>query len=201
MNLSDTILVLLSVAVSMSLVLAGIRWSIDLEDRLRREFIVAALLGYLVMAFVGLPSLWLSNVVVILASVTGAQVIGSLNRSKGGLVSFLVSAAVVDYFSFSGGLTRWIIEGGGGSSLLQYLSVALPVGGRVRYLIGIGDLLIAGAAGFSLFRLGYPAWRTYLVVLFAVLIALSVALVIGGIPALPVIALVTGLYISIQPIE
>jgi hypothetical protein len=153
MNAVETVVVLFSISVSMGLVLAGVWRLSGVEARWRNGFVVGVLVVYLGMALVGLPSVWLSNVGVILASVAGAMVIGSLNRSKGGVVTFLVTAAVVDWFSFSGELTRWIIDGavGGNTLLLQYLTVALPVGGRVRYLIGIGDLLITGGAGLSLF--------------------------------------------------
>jgi hypothetical protein len=203
MDAVETVLVLLMVSVSMGLVLEGVWWFIDVEDRLRNGFLTFALLAYLVMVYVGSPSVWLSSGVVVLASVAGAMVIGSFNRSRGSVVMFLVTAAVIDWFSFSGGLTRWIIDSGGAGNplLLQYLTVALPVGGRVRYLIGIGDLLITGAAGLSLFRLGYPALRTGMVLVFSILLAVLVALRIGGIPALPVVALVMGLYVSIQSVE
>ena len=203
MNAVEIVFVLFSVAVSMGLVLAGVRWFIDVEDRLRDGFLAIALVAYLVMVYVGSPNVWLSSGVVVLASVAFAMVMGSFNRSRGGVVVFLVTAAVVDWFSFSGGLTRWIIDSGGAGNnmLLQYLTVAVLVGGRVRYLIGIGDLVISGAAGLSLFRLGYPALRTSLVLVSAILLAVLLGLVFGGVPALPVVALVTGLYVSMQPVE
>ena len=203
MDALETAVVLFGVSVSVGLVLAGVWWFIDVEDRLRNWFLTFALLAYIVMVFVGSPNVWLSSGVVILASVMGAMVIGSFNRSRGSVVVFLVTAAVVDWFSFSGGLTRWIIDSGGAGNmlLLQYLTVALPEGGRVQYLIGIGDLIVSGATGLSLFRLGYPALRTGIVIMFAVLSSVVLALVIRGIPALPMVALMTGFYIAVQPVE
>jgi hypothetical protein len=114
----------------------------------------------------------------------------------------MISSGIADYFSFSGGLTRWIIDSNqtDDSPILQYLTFALPFEGRVMYIIGIGDLLITGAVGMSLFRLGYHHVRTYLVLLFAILLTVTSGLIGGGIPALPNIALVTILYVSLQPI-
>lgn len=61
----------------------------------------------------------------------------------------------------------------------------------MRFIIGIGDLLITGAIGLSLFCLKYPPWRTYIVLLFAISLATAIGLMIDGIPALPIVAFAT----------
>ncbi|MEE8569685.1 MAG: hypothetical protein V3S97_01645 [Candidatus Bathyarchaeia archaeon] len=69
----------------------------------------------------------------------------------------------------------------------------------MRFIIGIGDLLITGAIGLSLFCLKYPPWRTYIVLLFAISLATAIGLMIDGIPALPIVAFATVPYIALQP--
>ncbi len=69
----------------------------------------------------------------------------------------------------------------------------------MRFIIGIGDLLITGAIGLSLFRLKYPPWRTYIVLLFAISLATAIGLMIDDIPALPIVAFATVPYIALQP--
>ena len=99
MDALETVLILLGVSASLGLVLAGVWWFIDVEDRLRNWFLTFALLAYMVMVFVGSPNVWLSSGVVILASVMGAMVIGSFNRSRGGVIEFLVTASVFGSFT------------------------------------------------------------------------------------------------------
>jgi ABC-type uncharacterized transport system permease subunit len=69
----------------------------------------------------------------------------------------------------------------------------------MRFIIGIGDLLITGAIGLSLFCLKYPPWRTYIVLLFAISLATAIGLMIDSIPALPIVAFATVPYIALQP--
>ena len=99
MDALETVLVLLGVSVSVGLVLAGVWWFIDVEDRLRNWFLTFALLTYILMFYVGSLNVWLSSGAVVLASVMGAMVIGSFNRSRGGVIEFLVTASVFGSFT------------------------------------------------------------------------------------------------------
>jgi hypothetical protein len=201
MKILNTVIIVLSALFSMSIVLVGTQRLAKMQPRRRNSLIIITLLSYLVLLIIQVPQMWLSNGIVILASISGGLLICSFNRSKGGVVAFVITAAVVDFFSFSGGLTRWIINNNKISNtlVLQYLTISLHLEGHIQYIIGIGDLMIASAVGVSLNRLKYPPWRTNLVLLSAVLFAISIGLTVGSIPALPIIAFVTVLYIALQP--
>ena len=86
------------------------------------------------------PSAWPVIDIAVLIGAVGATVIfgGSLT-SYGAVVALLVTAAAVDIFSVSGGLSRGIIEGykDGSSDLLLYLTLVMPIGGRLIPIVGI----------------------------------------------------------------
>jgi len=126
-----------------------------------------------------------------LAVLTGA--VGGVLLLEGGLqnqatvVVFLSVAAIVDVASMSGGVSHLLIERyrTGRSDFLLYLTLVVPISGRPIPIVGIGDLLVGGAAATALLRLGL---RTVPVVgTFAIgfLSALAYGLWRGGAPALP----------------
>ena len=140
---------------------------------------------------------WVSNAAVIAMAVVVGAMLGSTLHSRAAVVAFCVAAAVVDVLSFSGGLTRTIVESyrSGDSRLLAYLSVAFPVGGSVRPIVGIGDLVIVAGlfAGFG--HLRFSGWLPFAVPVGGLLLALGLGLAIGGAPALPFIAVATVVYV------
>ena len=103
------------------------------------------------------PSAWPVIDIAVLIGAVGAAVIfrGSLT-SYGAVVALLVTAAAVDIFSVSGGLSRGIIEGytDGSSDLLLYLTLVIPIDGRLIPIVGISDLFIGGSAAVALLALG-----------------------------------------------
>ena len=132
-----------------------------------------------------------------LAVLTGA--VGGVLLFQGGLQTpravavFLGVAAIVDVLSMSGGLSRLLIERyrASGGGLLQYLTLAIPIRGHAVSIVGIGDLLVGGAAATALLRLKLrpvPIMGTFAIGLLA---ALAYGLWRGrGAPALPFIAVV-----------
>ena len=96
-----------------------------------------------------------------LAVLTGA--VGGVLLLEGGLqnqatvVVFLSVAAIVDVASMSGGVSHLLIERyrTGRSDFLLYLTLVVPISGRPIPIVGIGDLLVGGAAATALLRLGF----------------------------------------------
>ncbi len=126
-----------------------------------------------------------------------ACAIGRALTSSPALIAFCITAGIVDFLSFSRGLTAKIISGYGKGHdlLLQYLSIAAPFSNRIVPLVGIGDLVILGCIYFALHKLGRSGWLPFLFPLGGLLVALGVGLVIGGVFALPFIGGATIIYL------
>ncbi len=105
LRVMDTVLVFSILLFSLSIVLVGTQKLSNLQPARRNMLIGIILPSYFILLIAQLPSIWVSNSIVILASITGGLLIGSLNRSKNGVIVFVITAALVDFFSFSGGLT------------------------------------------------------------------------------------------------
>ncbi len=103
---------------------------------------------------------------------------------------FLGVAAVVDIVSMSGGVSRMLIEQyrDGTSELLLYLTLVAPIRGRAIPIVGIGDLLVGGAAATALLRLGLRPVAVMGAIAIGLLSALAYGLWRGGAPAVPFIA-------------
>ncbi len=138
------------------------------------------------------PSAWPVIDLAVLIGVVGATVlIGGGLSSSGAVVAMLVAAAAVDILSVSGGLTRAIIDGyrDGTSNLLLYLTLVVPIGGRLIPIVGISDLLIGGSAAVALLRLGLRPVAVIGTIAIGLLGALAYGIWRGGVAALPFIAI------------
>ena len=162
----------------------------------------AALIYAIVLSMAPVPW-WLADIAVLGLSAAGGSVLGLLLASRASLISFCVVAAVVEVFSFAGGATAAITRSwdDGTSTLLQFLAITIPVSGAVQPVIGIGDLLVIGALCFALMRLGVGEWLAFLAPLAGALAALATALLVGGIAALPFIAMVTVATLFLVPVS
>ena len=141
---------------------------------------------------------WLiSDFAVLLVALLAASTIGLTLTSPLALVAFCITAGIVDFFSFSGGLTSEIIAkyAQGHHLLLQYLSITAPLSGRIIPIIGIGDLIILGSVYYVLPQIGHQSWLTFLAPLVGLLSALVVGLLNGGIYAIPFIGGATCVYL------
>jgi hypothetical protein len=188
---------LIVILATSALLFAGVRvlgW-LQLRDR----GLVTAVVGIAYALVLRLePSWWLAcdAAVVAMALVAGIM-IGSTLRSGPAVIAFCVAAALVDVLSFSGGLTRTIVDSyqSGDNRVLMYLSITAPVGGSIRPIVGIGDLIILAGlfAGFN--HLRDRGWMPFAVPVGGLVLALGVGLAVGGVPALPFIAAITVVYV------
>jgi hypothetical protein len=164
---------------------------------------VLLLFALLFVALLPLPfaSIWPISLVVLLGlGVFGGSAIGRALVTPGSTVAFLVVVAVVDVVSFSGGPTAWIIEGyrTGANELLLHLALTFPIRGRMTPLIGVGDLVVMSALIEATRRFGYPTPEVAGALATALLIALGIGLVAGGIYLLPFIAATLGPYLVLR---
>ena len=138
------------------------------------------------------PSAWpVINIAVLIGAVGAMVLIGGGLSSSGAVVAMLVAAAAVDILSVSGGLSRAIIDGyrDGTSDLLLYLTLVVPIGGRLTPILGISDLLIGGSAAVALIRLGLRPVAVIGAIAIGLLGALAYGIWRGGVAALPFIAI------------
>jgi len=179
------------VLASTSLVLVGVSWLRGKDRKWRRRFAFLSVLPYAAVLSVRPDSLVLSNTGLILASVGLAPLLARSLGSTGALAAFAVTASLVDLLSFGGGLTRRIIQdySSGTSDLLQFLALTVPLEGRATPLIGVVDLLVAGALFLALVEIHGSRTRAALVLLSALALAVGVGLIVGGAAAVPFVGL------------
>ncbi len=171
-------------------VFAGVRRTLGVPRGVLLAWTVPVVAGYVALLVLQPQGLVLSNALLLVTSVLVGSLLGTTLGSEAALVTFAVTAAVVDLFSFSGGLTRSIVTSyrNGESLLLQYLSITVPVGSRIVPVIGIGDLVIVSCIFYCLKRLDHPDRDSLLVALGGLSIALGIGLVVGGMAAVPFLA-------------
>jgi len=127
---------------------------------------------------------------VILAGSSIGFLLSRLLSSTASVLAFLLTAAVVDLFSFSGGLTNTILSAyrAGGSGLLSYMAVFVETGGQNHAVIGVGDLAILTASYLGFHRSTGAGTEPALWLLGGLSVALGVGLVFGGLPGVPFLA-------------
>ena len=133
-------------------------------------------------------NLWLLNAAILLAAFGIGHLISRLVPGPPALIAFLITAAIIDVFSFSGGLTRQLINQ---PSLLRYLAITLPLDGRQVAVMGVGDLVIFAAAYTVLRKSGFSKILAYLAPVVGLLLAILIGSFIGGVYAIPFIAVTT----------
>jgi hypothetical protein len=150
------------------------------------------------------PSAWpLMDLAVLIGAVGGAVLLGRSLSSWGTVIAFLVTAAVVDMFSMSGGLSRVIMTQyqSGSSDLLLALALVAPLAGRLVPIVGISDLLVGGSAAIALIRVGYRRVVAIGTIASGFTAALIFGLWWGGAPGLPFIAVGVFLLVWTRPIN
>ena len=135
-------------------------------------------------------SAWISNPMVILAGSSIGFLLSLLLSSTASVLAFLLTAAVVDLLSFSGGLTNTILSDfrAGGSGLLSYMAVFVETGGQTHAVIGVGDLAILTASYLGFHRATGLDTEPALWLLGGLSVALGLGLAFGGLPGIPFIA-------------
>ena len=143
-------------------------------------------------------SWWTIDLAVVAGAIGGALLLQATMRSRIAVATFVVTAAAVDLLSVSGGLTKAVVDSyrAGGSDLLLYLTLVAPSEGSVRPIIGVGDLLVGGAAGAALLRTTESPARVLCALAAGLGTALAVGLWRGGVAALPFIAVACLLALS-----
>lgn len=174
--------------------LAGVVFAARLAGAIspsRRKLLAGALLLAYGAVLALRPSAWpVIDLAVLAGAVGGILLIEGGLQTPGAVAVFLGVAAVVDLLSFSGGFTHILVQRytAGSGNLLLYLCLVIPVHGRVIPIVGIGDLLVGGAAVTSLLRLGLRPVAVMAVIAVGLLSALAYGLWRGGAPALPFLA-------------
>ncbi len=156
----------------------------------RTRLAVAVLALYGLVLIVRPPSPLASNVAVLLAAVGVGVLVGRTLSSRGAIIAFCITIALVDLLSFGGGLTRMIIDNyrEGSSNLLVYLAVTVRSQGQTVPVVGVGDMAVLAALYQGLRGVGQPTSRVVVVLLGALGSALMIGLAVGGAPALPILA-------------
>jgi hypothetical protein len=162
-------------------------------------FALSALAIYSVVIVLGLPQLLITNILILLVAVFAGSILGTLIDNPLALVSFCITAAIVDLISSRVGVTARLSHAfqSGSSSLLSYLSLSYRTQKTPHPIIGIGDLIIMTAIYFSLRRAGHTGLPAFVAPLGGLLLALATGLIVGGIAALPFISATTIAFLAL----
>lgn len=133
---------------------------------------------------------WISNLGVLLAGSCLGFLLGRVLGSAAAVLTFLTTAAVVDLFSFSDGITNRIIEAyrSGGSAILRFLAVFVEAGGREYAVVGVSDIAILAAAYVGFWKATGVEWESAGWLLIGLLAAFVVGTLTNGAPGIPFLA-------------
>jgi hypothetical protein len=174
-----------------------------LTNRLQLSHLVAlsliALVLYGVVLVNRLPNLFITNILILLVAVLVGSLLGILIDNPLALVSFCITAAIVDLISSRVGVTASLSHAfqSGTSNLLSYLSLSFRVQEIPRPIVGIGDLIIMTAIYFALRRAGHVGLLAFAAPALGLLLALGTGLIVGGIAALPFISATTVAFLAL----
>ena len=155
--------------------------------------LAAAVLIYCIMISLQVSNWLISDCLIIIISILAGFVIGNSISAISTLIVFCTTAGIVDFISFTGGLSAKIIEdySKGHNLILQNLCISIPIDGKIVPLLGIGDLFVLGIILRSFYKIGFENWLVSLIPIAGLLIALILGLIVHGIYALPIMGGVT----------
>ncbi len=106
-----------------------------------------------------------------------------------GLVTFLLTASVLDVMSVRGGPTRALFDAAGSDGgFVYYLVVLLPWQDGFIPVVGVSDLFGLAVILACLLAMGCQRWLALACGLSAMLFAFAAGLLLGGVPAYPLLA-------------
>lgn len=174
-----------------------------LDRGLSLPLAIGVSVGYGLLLFWRPDSPGVANASILLGGVCMGFLLSQLLGSSGSVFAFLCTAAAVDLFSFSDGLTNQIIEAyrSGGSTVLRFLAVFLEVGGQEYAVIGVSDIAIVAAAYLGLQRATGSNWEPAIWLLLGLFLALLAGTYLGGAPGIPFLAAGAGIFILRQRLK
>lgn len=204
MPLSMIALITSVMLAALALVVVAAHGAARLSPAIQSRLAVAVFLVYGLVLFLR-PSGWaLIDVTVLTAAAAGALLLARWLPNATSVIVFLGVAAVVDVVSVAGGPTSAIVEQyrEGQSDLLLYLTVLIPLEGRIVPIVGVGDLVVGGAAAIALLRHNYRTGPVLGAVALGLVFALGYALWGGGTAAaIPWMATTVALLVWWAPIQ
>lgn len=178
----------------------GARGLHGLDRSLSLPLAIGVSVGYALLLFWRPDSPWVPNLSIILAGICIGFLLGQLLGTTGGVLTFLFTAAIVDFLSFSDGLTNQIVEAyrSGGSNVLRFLAVFLELGGQEYAVIGVSDIALVAAAYLGLYRATGSGWEPAIWLLVGLFLAFLAGMFLGGAPGIPFLAAGAGGFILRQ---
>jgi hypothetical protein len=188
------------VVISAFIVQIGVRVLKKIQQKKIFIALALAVLIYCIMISFQVSKWFISDSLLIIISILAGFAIGNSISTISSLIVFCIIAGIVDFVSFTGGLSAKIIEdySKGQNLILQYLCISIPIDGKIVPLLGIGDLFVLGIILRSLNKIGFESWFVSLIPIAGLLIALFLGLMFHGIYALPIIGGMTILFLLIK---
>jgi hypothetical protein len=166
------------------------RGLLQLRKAVSAPIALGTAVGYALVLFLQPELPWVPNISILLAGSSFGFLLGHLLGSTGSVLTFLCTAALVDLFSFSDGLTKQIVEAyqSGGSIVLRFLAFFVELGGQEYAVIGVSDIAVVAAAYLGLQKATGLNWEPALFLLASLLAAFIVGMLLGGAPGIPFLA-------------
>jgi len=188
------------VLASGGLAIVGTRGLLTLERRVSTLLATGVCLGWVSLLLLGPVPSWASDASIVLAGTSLGFLFGRLLPSSPSVLAFLTSAAVVDLVSFTGGLTRHMLEAfrDGSSDMLRSLAVMVVAGGQEWAVVGMSDLVILAAAYVGLRRATGDGSGPALWLLLGLMGGFLAGVAWGGAPGLPFLAASAWFYVFLH---
>jgi len=161
---------------------------------------LAISLGYALLILSRPDPHWVSNLSVLVAGSCLGFLLGQLLGSSASVLTFLLTAAVVDFFSFSNGLTNHLLDAyrTGRSPVLQFLAVIVELGGQEYAVVGVSDIALVSAAYLGLLKATESDFAPAAFLLSGLLAAFLAGVATRGVPGIPFIAAGAGAFVLLH---
>ena len=156
----------------------------------------AIFIGYL---FVPFERIMLTYILLILFSLSFGSFVGAGFKTSLPIIIFILIAGIVDYFSYSNGLTNMIINAyqEEKNDLLLKLTLRVYRENEMLFIMGVGDLIILTTLFKSFLNVTHKVLISFFIPLSGIILAIIVGSFVGGIYAIPFVSLFTVLYLMI----
>jgi hypothetical protein len=179
-----------TVALACVVVWLAVRLADRASVRAVRTAALVVVVSYVAICLWRPSAFFIVDVLVLATGTLAGLALAQMLLSPPALIAFAIAAGIADAISFTGGVTRTILDAShsGNPSLLLYLSLSVPVPHQgLTAVVGVGDIFVLAIFMAALRRLDYGR-AAFFVPSCGLLVALAAGLALGGVPAVPIMS-------------
>ena len=152
---------------------------------------VLSLVVYGSLFFLRPISVILSDTVMLFSAAGFAVIVSRGIKNTPAIISFSITASIVDILSFTVGPTHYILktlDHHNATDLLNIMAFSVVINDRICPIVGVGDFLILGVYFVILRQIGANVRTQFLIPTMGLLTALVIGILVGGSFAIPFMA-------------